>query len=152
MGQDTESTTRAEDANDIQRADPKARRLAFATLVVLGGAGAMGIVATDAWLARLRAGDSDEARRALLAFVRWGSVGHASVLSGFAVYAWRLGGRVRRDGRFPPIGRAVLRDTRILTGAAAYRRGALAQAAGIGLLAVAVASVVAVFALVARAT
>lgn len=110
----------------------------------------MGLLAVDTWLDGLRAGDSNDARRALLAFIRWAAVGHAVVLSGCALYAWQLGQRIRRDGRFPPIAQPVLRDTRILTGATAHRRGALAQAAGVGLLAAAVASVVAAFALVAR--
>ena len=136
--------------DEVQKADPRARRRALAMLLVVGGLGAWGLVVGDGWLAAQRAADPDDARRALLVVVRWAAVGNAVVMGGFAAYAWRFGRRVRRDGRFPPVGHPVVRDTPILTGAPAHRRGAWAQVAGVALAVLAVASLVVVLVLAGR--
>jgi hypothetical protein len=83
-------------------------------------------------------------------FLRWAAVGSAVVIGGFAAYAWRFGRRVRRDGRFPPVGHPVVRGTPILTGALARRRGAWAQAAGIAMAVLALVSLVVVFVVAGR--
>jgi hypothetical protein len=48
-------------------------------------------------------------------------------LLGFAAYFWRLGDRIVRAERFPPPGLAVTKDTVVLRGKFARRRGRLAQ-------------------------
>jgi hypothetical protein len=48
-------------------------------------------------------------------------------LLGFAAYFWRLGERIVRAERFPAPGLAVTRDTVVLRGSFARRRGRLAQ-------------------------
>ena len=48
-----------------------------------------------------------------------------------AVWAWRLGGRVLEEGRFPPQGLKVVRDTVVLFGAQARLRGRLLQGLGV---------------------
>jgi hypothetical protein len=48
-------------------------------------------------------------------------------LLGFAAYLWRLGARIIRTGRFPAPGVAVARDTVVLRGGEARRRGWAAQ-------------------------
>lgn len=56
-----------------------------------------------------------------------------------AVWAWRLGGRVLEEGRFPPQGFKVVRDTVVFLGAQARLRGRLLQ--GLGVVFVAAGSV-----------
>lgn len=58
-----------------------------------------------------------------------------------SAYLWRLGARIVHSGVFPPPGMRVVRDTPVLLGRAAVRRGRLlkvlgllAGAAGIGLV------------------
>ena len=58
-----------------------------------------------------------------------------------SAYLWRLGARIVHSGVFPPPGMRVVRDTPVLLGGAAVRRGRLlkvlgllAGAAGIGLV------------------
>jgi hypothetical protein len=46
-------------------------------------------------------------------------------LLGFAIYIWRLGSRIIREQRFPPVGLAVVRDVRVVHGADAHARGRL---------------------------
>lgn len=45
-----------------------------------------------------------------------------------AVYCWRLGARIVRSSRFPPPGMRVIRDTVVLHGQQAWRRGRALQA------------------------
>lgn len=63
-------------------------------------------------------------------------------LVGLAVYLWRLGGRIVRAERYPPPGLGLMRDTLVVTGPAASRRGRLIQflAAVLGLVALLLAA------------
>jgi hypothetical protein len=56
---------------------------------------------------------------------------------GFAAYFWRLGAKAVRAERFPPPGLATVRDTPIVRGPAARRRGRLLQSAAVALAVVA---------------
>jgi hypothetical protein len=136
--------------DEVQKADPRTRRRALAMLLIVGGLGAAVIFVVDDWLASQRVADPEAARRALLRFVRWAAVGNAVVMAGFAAYAWRMGCRIRRDGRYPPLGQMVVRDTAILTGTPARRRGAAAQAAALVLVVLALVSLVGGVVLAAR--
>lgn len=65
----------------------------------------------------------------------------AGPLLAFAVFMWRLGRRVIGAGRYPPPSLRVVRDTPIVTGQDAVRRGKLLQwlAAGVGMAALVLA-------------
>jgi hypothetical protein len=131
--------------DDVQKADPRTRRLAV--LLVAGGtlAGLAAIWFVDAWRPALDAWLTREPARTgeRLRLVVWGLIGaNALPVLGLAVYLWRLGARIARAERFPPPGMAVVRDTVVLLGTRARRRGRLVQgvavlvvAAGFGLAA-----------------
>jgi len=126
---------------EIQRADPAAQRreliLVAAALTV--GLGLLAALATarptlERWLTE----------HAELLAARPGLVAAAALvlvlpLCAFALYLWRLGGRVTASGRFPPPDTPVLRDTRVLEGAPARRRGQIIQALAALLLATSLA-------------
>lgn len=58
---------------------------------------------------------------------------------GIGVFVFRRGRRVAREGRFPVSGEGVMRDTVVLSGEAALRRGRILEALGVTLVLVAVA-------------
>ena len=106
---------------EIRRADPVARRrlvLIVACEVVLG---ALLILALE--YSRTIVRDPAElARRLWLVFSLLAVLLVASPIA-FAVYLWSVGTRILRAGEFPPPGVRVIRDTPILSGAAAVARG-----------------------------
>lgn len=114
---------------EIQPADPASRRqllLALAGIVVLALAG---WAALDRWLEHARLTlDPPAARAAVAGLLMWSTVAVCAIVCAFAAYAWRLGWTVAVHGRFPPAGARVVRDTPVLRGAAARRRGRLVQA------------------------
>ncbi len=55
------------------------------------------------------------------------AVAFVAPLLGFAAYLWRLGDRIVRAERFPAPGQAVTRDTVVLRGIRARRRGRVMQ-------------------------
>lgn len=67
----------------------------------------------ERWLGGLQALDPAEAARRLATALRWVGVLMAATVAGFGLYAWRIGARVLREGRFPPAGLAVVRETHI---------------------------------------
>ncbi len=112
---------------EIRRADPRARRIALA-IVVLGTLVGAAVIAgidhfrpeLDAWLRR----DSSSASTALLL---------AAAIAGLpmlaaAAWLWAYGGRIARAEMYPTPGGALFRDTRVLAGSSAVRRGRLLQA------------------------
>lgn len=120
---------------EIQPADSKARAIAVAMVVaaaLLGG----GI------LLLLR-----HQREGLVAWMVENPLGlEASILGGVVVFfllplfwasiwAWRLGGRVAGEARFPPAGFKVVRDTPVLRGAQARRLGRLLQGLAVAFVA-----------------
>lgn len=116
--------------NDVEPADPVARRRALWTLgatAVFGAAAIMAFLnarpALQEWL------DQDAAARPGRVRLAVGVLGLAlaAPVAAMAVYVWRFGARVRAGERFPPAGTAVVRDTPILRGEAAERRGAALQ-------------------------
>jgi hypothetical protein len=122
---------------EIRRADPHARRRAL--LIIAGGAivGAGLIWAWDqfrpdlhAWLVAEPGARSRRLGVLLLAVAAVVVV----PLVGFAVYLWRLGSRILRERQFPPSGWTVVRDTAILRGPAAARRGRVVRGAAALLL------------------
>lgn len=132
---------KAPEPPEIQRADPVAQRreLVLVAVALAAGLGLLATLATarpelERWLT---------ANAELLA-ARPGLVAAAALvlvlpLCAFALYLWRLGGRVSASGRFPPPDTPVLRDTRVLEGAPARRRGRVIRALAALLLATSLA-------------
>lgn len=112
--------------DEIQKADPRARMTAVAVILVLGGAGAGLIVATHSYLAGLAALAESQPEvaiaRGTFVFKLVGLSG-GLVLLVVAAYVANFAARVRRAERFPPPGVRVVRDTRIIEGPRARRRG-----------------------------
>jgi len=111
---------------EIQRADPRARCRAAVVLAVGMVVGALLILALDHYQEVLKewlvSGSEPRADRIKLALIVL-AILMAVPLYGVAIYLWRFGGVVMGAQRFPPPGCAVVRDTPILVGPDALRRG-----------------------------
>lgn len=115
---------------EIQRADSRARVLLGLAVAAAISVGAFAHVLVQDWLADVMLLPSPIAVQKLLTALAW-SVAFGSVaLVALGIYVWRLGARICVAGRFPPPGTRVIRDTVVLFGAAAIRRGKLIQGAG----------------------
>ena len=116
--------------NEIQKADPAARRQAV-LLVIFGTAvGALLIAAFEHFREPFRewllSEPAETARRAKLAAYVSAFVLCAPVIA-FAIYLWLLGARVLRAQQFPPPGLRVIRDTPVIGGRGAMIRGHVFQ-------------------------
>ncbi|MEZ5317371.1 MAG: hypothetical protein R2752_08240 [Vicinamibacterales bacterium] len=112
---------------EVRKADPQARRSALRFLAAFTVLGAVAIVvigrlrpAAENWV------EHDPGSRLSAMLIILGLI-TALPLLGLAASLWHLGTRVVATAQFPPPGRRVTRDTRLLTGDAARRRGRLAQ-------------------------
>lgn len=126
---------------ETEPADPRARRTAL--IVVAGG--------TLAGIAALTLGTSspfdvvdwvDHEPASRVPLLVLGMLVLLSLpLLALAAYLWALGRRIVNTQRFPPAGMRVIRDTPVLTGDAALRRGRWLQllAVTLGLLSLALA-------------
>ncbi len=110
---------------DIQRADPAARRTALILLGCATLAGAALMIGANQLRPRFEAWLEHYGSRVGLTLVGIAIITLGPLL-GFAWYLWSLGRRTVRAGRYPPPGLRVTRDTPVLTGQAARRRGRLA--------------------------
>lgn len=131
-----------ESHGEIQRADPGARRRAAIVVVVAMGVGAVIILQFEELTRALddsAAGNYDRAIGRLVALLKLVAGSMALTLFLFAVWLWRLSARVHAAGRFPPPGHVVVRDVRVLKGAAALRRARVGYAVSVLLLIGAVA-------------
>jgi formate hydrogenlyase subunit 3/multisubunit Na+/H+ antiporter MnhD subunit len=116
--------------NEIQKADPEARRRAMLVVVFGAAIGALLIAgfgyfrgSLHEWLV------SDPAETAFRARVVICAAAFllAAPLIAFAVYLWLLGVRVARARQFPPPGLRVVRDTPVVAGHGAVTRGQAMQ-------------------------
>lgn len=109
------------DDPQIQKADPRARRgLVLWTLAAVGLGAALALWAPDVshWVT------ADPARSiARLNLMIGGLLLPAALVVGASYRIWQIGQAARRAQRYPPPGFPVVRDTRVLAGAAAQRRG-----------------------------
>jgi len=116
--------------NEVQKADPAARRQAVLVIVFATAAGALLIAGFDHFREPFREWLSSEpaetARRAKLAMYVSGFVVSAPVIA-FAIYLWLLGARVLRAQEFPPPEFRVIRDTQVVGGHGAVTRGHVIQ-------------------------
>jgi len=133
----------------IQPADPKARRCAILTVVLVGLVAIAVYAVADRWLADVRARAPAEAHQAFIAAIRWGAITVAAMVAAFGLYMFALGRRVAAGRRFPPEGMAVVRDTVVLDGPAARRRGHIIQALAVALVAASAALAFSAFGLTA---
>lgn len=109
---------------NIQRADPRLRKQALLWILAILVAGLLAL----RYIALRPTPET-------LPLWIGGSVGlSAVVIAAFAVYLWRLGVRIKASLRFPPPGLRVIRDTVIMDGADARRRGILLQVLAVVLL------------------
>ena len=113
--------------HEIQRADPQARRRA--RMMVASGTlfGLIFIPLAEVYRPALAEWVSRDPESRLRFACTALAVAFAVPTLGFAAYFWRLGDRIVRAERCPAPGTAVVRDTVILRGYRARRRGRLAQ-------------------------
>ena len=113
---------------EIRPADKTLRIKVLLALVALVVLGTVSVLAFEDWLADVGRRPAGEAKTALVAAFAW--LGGTSVvgLLAVAVHFWRVGIQVRKVGQFPLPGTRVVRDTVVLHGEPALRRGRIAQA------------------------
>lgn len=116
--------------NEVQKADPAARRQAVLVIVFATAAGALLIAGFEHFREPFREWLSSEpaetARRAKLAVYVSALILSAPVIA-FAIYLWLFGARVLRAQHFPPPGFRVIRDTPAVGGRGAMNRGHVIQ-------------------------
>jgi len=116
--------------NEIQKADPEARRRVVLVIVFGTAAGALLIAGfgyfRDVFHGWLTSDPAETAFRARLA-IGVAAALLAAPLVGCAAYLWLLGAKVLRAQRFPPPGLGVVRDTPVVAGTAAVTRGHVMQ-------------------------
>jgi len=115
---------------EILRADQRLRRTAGIVIVVAAALGGVGLWALQRWLDSVAAG-SPGAGSQLLAVSALIVGVNVLALAVLGIYLWRYGARVRAASQFPPPAARVIRDTPVLRGAAALRRGRLLQGFGV---------------------
>jgi len=116
--------------NEVQKADPAARRQALLLIVFATATGALLFAAFEHYREPFRewllSEPAETARRARLAVYVSASVLSAPLIA-FAIYLWLLGARVLRAQQFPPPGFRVIRDTPLVGGGGAITRGRVMQ-------------------------
>ncbi|MCI0666889.1 MAG: hypothetical protein L0Y43_02405 [Methylococcaceae bacterium] len=113
---------------EIDRADPGARRTAFRFLVIATLLGAGALLAFEHYREALLAWFSADPSRARWNVIFLTLVLALSPLLIAAAWAWTFATRVVRGNRYPPEGAKLIRDTPVVRGAAARLRGRVHQA------------------------
>jgi hypothetical protein len=116
--------------DEIQHADPRARRLAILLVVGATLLGSISIALAQTYRPALlewitRDPGRMDLRLTLISGVL--ALGVVGPLAAFAVYLLSIGNRIVRTERFPPPGVAMTRDTIVVSGAHARRRGRMMQ-------------------------
>jgi hypothetical protein len=115
---------------ELIRADPRLRWLAIAIVIVFAAAGSIALWAMQRWLDGMREPSPASMAQLLAAFVcLMGTT--VLMLAALGAFLWQYGKRVRAASLFPPPGAKVVRDTPVLRGAAALRRGLVLQGLGV---------------------
>ncbi|HVE52254.1 MAG TPA: hypothetical protein VNB23_02595 [Ramlibacter sp.] len=110
---------------EILPADRRFRVQAAVTVCTLLVVGAVVVVLFDQWLLGVRQLPPEQAAtRVLAAYLAWSAACGVALLV-LAAVLWRSGNEVIAAARFPAPGTRVLRDTPVLEGEAAVRRGRL---------------------------
>lgn len=115
-------------AGPLVRADPVLRRHVGVGIAVVAAAALGCIVGVGMWRDSLEAlgrespsAAAEQAERGL----RVATIGIGALALMGALHVYRLARRVRDEGRWPPHGMRVIRDTRVIAGQAARRLGVL---------------------------
>lgn len=112
---------------EVQRADPKFRT---AVLVAAAVAGLALWLLLSTWLSALSHAPRASALSQLSTALALCLALMCLVILAFGAFVWRLGAKVQLHALLPPPGSRVLRDTPILRGASALRRGRRLRAIG----------------------
>ena len=115
---------------EIQRADRALRVTAVLACAVVAVAGVIVLAALRGWLEATLHMPATAAMDTLRSALAWVSGSAAALLIVLGIHLWRQGIKVRFVARFPLPGSRVLRDTVVLNGATAVRRGTALQALG----------------------
>ena len=122
---------------ETRRADPAARRHAACLLILGALVGSLLIARFARYRTPLRDWLVSDPRaaphRVKLALVLSAALLTAPMVA-FAVCFWRFGDTILRAGQFPPPGHRVMRDTPVLDGPAAVRRGRAFKILALGLV------------------
>jgi hypothetical protein len=112
----------------LVRADPVLRRHVGVAVAVVAAAIVGGFIGVGVWRDSLEAlgrespsAAAEQAERGL----RVATIGIGALALMGALHVYRLARRVRDEGRWPPQGMRVIRDTRVIVGQAARRLGVL---------------------------
>jgi hypothetical protein len=123
---------------DTRRANPTARAAAVRIVLAIGLCGGAAIwllqshrEAVQCWFERTL--DATPNAAVVLA------IAAAAPVFGLAIYFFVVGSNVARERHYPPRGHRLIRDTRVLEGRPAVRRGRALQGLAASLLAVAFA-------------
>src|SRR6266567_2762528 len=104
----------------IQKADQETRKKAF---ILLGVITVIGAIVIQFGLPRLTGYmHSLPLNEAIQLFIIVTTLPFISIIP-IAIYCYRIGRKVIASNQFPPPGSKVIRDTKVLTGLAARRRG-----------------------------
>lgn len=116
---------------EIEKADPAARRRGVVILVVGAALGAVLIAGTGGYRTQLTAWAARNPQRAFDLLLP--ALGVTIALPGLAMtwYFWRLGTRVVREERFPPASSGWLRTTAVIRGSGARRQGRMLQVSAV---------------------
>lgn len=123
--------------NEVQKADPKARRLALVFLAIGAGVGTLLILTVEQHQGTIREQLLAEPTRApdrIRSAFLISAVLLSTSLVIFAAYFWNLGAKVRRAQGFPPPDVRLIRDTPVVYGEEAAFRARVLQALAMGLL------------------
>jgi len=110
---------------NVRRADPAARRRALrlaAFVVVIGAGGVLAFGQLRVPLKEWILADPSEAAQRVALAMSLIAVLLVAPLFFFAAYLWSIGNRTLRAQEFPPPGRRVSRDTRVMVGEEAISR------------------------------
>ncbi len=108
---------------EIHRADPQLRRMVALLVIAAVVVGAAILWFFRQWLSGLAQLPTSAAYSQLISVLAWCMALACLSLFVFAVYLWRLGARVVSHAQLPIPGARLLRDTPIVRGALAQRRG-----------------------------
>jgi hypothetical protein len=135
---------------EIQRADPIIRRRALVAVAVVALAGWGLYFGLEHRLAGLGGSSLAHVRDVLERALIWSSWAAFLPVAVLAACMWRYGTRVCRAGRFPAPGSKVVRDTPVLHGPPARRRGTALRVLAVCLALLSAGALIAVYRLIAR--